>query len=85
MYFTTLEITQNKREPWHVAIEEANQTGILATGGDIGILSQACTWDSQTSFPLYRDPTRTKHIYHRAGLLFAFTIMRPCFLGVQDV
>lgn len=48
---------QNKLGPWHVATEEANQTGILATGGDIGILSQACTWDSPTSFPLHRDPT----------------------------
>jgi hypothetical protein len=37
---------------WHVAIEEANQTGFLPTGGDIGILSQACAWDSPTSLPL---------------------------------
>lgn len=36
-------------------------------------------------FPFYRDTTRTKHIYHPAGLLFAFTIMHPRFLGVQDV
>jgi hypothetical protein len=71
---------------WNVEIEEANQTGILATGGDIGILSQACAWDFSLPPLLYRERSTSTVQYHPIGLLFgrfAFTIMRQRFLGVQ--
>jgi succinate-acetate transporter protein len=49
---------------WNVEIEEANQTGILATGGDIGILSQACAWDFSLPPLLYRERSTSTVQYH---------------------
>ena len=71
--------------PWHVAIEEVNQIEILATGGDIGILSVCVRGIPRLCFPSTGPPPErsTQSPSSRPSIRFAFTIMHPCFLGVQ--